>query len=182
MWRITDFCFNLSQKYQKIINFTLVISIIVQFALGMLNIYIGPTFLLLYIPINVINFLNIRRTAKYGYKPILKMSEEEIILNELTGENDWDKISCGYFLTENFMLKYKEHLNWALVISNQKLRIKFLEKIWGYIDINKCIVFLILHQKLSKKFVMKHIDDFKKFSEDQPGSYIMLKEFFDFSL
>lgn len=128
MWEITDFCFNLRQKHEKFINIILLIGCIINCTLCVMGFHINFYFFLFYIPINTINFFSIRRKVKYGYKPILRMSEEEIILNELIGENDWEKIAYDYILPEDFISKYKEHLNWYSIVSYQKLRIQFIEE------------------------------------------------------
>jgi len=167
MWKITEFCFNLQKNHYWILITIPTIIFITQLILTSLNLYPGNYFLLLYIPTNIINILSIFRQTRYGYKPLLQISEEEIILNELTGENDWDKISSDYALTEDFMLKYKKHLNWNLIIIYQKLRVKFIEKMWDYIKTNPCMLYLSLYDKPSKKFIEKHKSDFQNFFKEK---------------
>jgi len=165
MWKITDFCFNLNKKYHITINLLFVIILIAQIILTILNLYPEYCFLLFYVPIGVINIFDIIRGARYGSKLIL--NEEEIILNEITGDNDWNKISSNYILTEDFMLKYKKYLNWDLIIINQKLKIKFIEKMWDHIKTNNCMWHITWFQKLPKKFLAKYESDFQNFFNEK---------------
>ena len=110
----------------------------------------------------MVNVINIRE-CRYGCKPILKITDEELIFNELTGDNDWSKMCCDYIFTEDFMRKYKDKVDWQTIVIHHKLREKFIEEMFIYI---KPYMGHLVYST-SKKFRKRHSKDFRAYFADQ---------------
>jgi uncharacterized protein (DUF433 family) len=91
------------------------------------------------------------------------LDENEIIMKELTRENDWRKIS-GLNLSEEDLLKYKNKLDWKMVLDcHDFIKINIIEQLIqeGLIDLeNKNIkVSLCDHVKMRDiEFIKKYKD------------------------
>ncbi len=80
------------------------------------------------------------------------ISKEEVILNELNGENDWVDLSCNCILSEDIIDEFKDKVNWDLICIYQTLSSEFMEKHEEYLfwaNISK-------YQKLSNTFINKY--------------------------
>ena len=64
----------------------------------------------------------------------LKITKEEIYLNELNNQNDWKILSRYYNLSENIIDEFADKVQWGLICINQDLSELFIEKHIDKID------------------------------------------------
>lgn len=57
-------------------------------------------------------------------------TEEEIIMGELAGTNDWNEISLNYKLSENFIRTYKDKLDLFKIVLHSELSASFKKEIF----------------------------------------------------
>lgn len=50
-----------------------------------------------------------------------KISDEEIILNELTDSNDWINLACDYDLSENIIEMFGDKISWDIISEYQNI-------------------------------------------------------------
>ena len=92
------------------------------------------------------------RFADLEYNHNRVISKEEVVLNELNGENDWDDLSCNCILSEDIIDEFKDKVNWDLICIYQTLSSEFMDKHKEYLfwtNISK-------YQKLSNTFINKY--------------------------
>ena len=55
----------------------------------------------------------------------------ESFIEKFQDKVDWDKISCSQKLSESFIIKHIDKLNLDLILQYQKLSIEWIEKLEG---------------------------------------------------
>ena len=151
MFEILDFCHKInSNKFFQKLPFINAVLLVCCFCLNIkFYIFISAIFGLIWMPIAILGLI---RSHKWGDRPIFKMSEEEIILNELTGENNWEEICSNYILTEDFMRKYKNNVHWDQISERQNLNEKFIKEMWENLKNYPMTLALFQEKNISPKF------------------------------
>jgi hypothetical protein len=67
---------------------------------------------------------------------------------------DWKRIAVQYYLSEQFLQKYKDKLLWKTVIENQYLSEQLMREVDTYLDFNK----ICRYQRLSEEFIEDYQD------------------------
>ena len=57
-----------------------------------------------------------------------QISKEEIYLNELNGENDWEYLSQNYILSEDVINEFKDKVIWDKICRYQHLSENFYKR------------------------------------------------------
>ena len=86
---------------------------------------------------------------------------EHIYYHTFFVKHHWDVVSLWQLLSESFIEKYSDYVNWSYIIERQKLSQKFIEKMIsrGYIQIvGENIDTIIKCQHVDDDFVMKYIN------------------------
>ena len=80
---------------------------------------------------------------------------EQFLEKHLKGKREW-KRHAAYVrgLSEDFMRKHKNEINWHIASATQKMSMKFIEEFADKID----WVEASINQKMSEKFIRKHWD------------------------
>jgi hypothetical protein len=102
---------------------------------------------------------------------------EEIIANELTGENKWFLLAREYILTEDIMREYADKLNWSDISFYQTLSEPFMEEFKDRLNWDS----ITLTQKLSSEFIKKYRSKLNKLgiSQNVKIPYIVRKNVID---
>ena len=89
------------------------------------------------------------------------------------GRLDWEKVSNHKNLTEVALKRCPDRLNWTAVCKNSIINEDLLEELYQYLDLGEVVV----HQKLSEKFIVNHMKDLKIFMEDICDSQKLTESF-----
>jgi len=92
----------------------------------------------------------------FGWRKKFPISTEELILNELMGENNWDDISQFKDLTLDQIEEFRDKVNWNIISTRYKMDLKFIERNKDKIIWDK----LVENKKISKKIKEKIFTDY----------------------
>lgn len=84
------------------------------------------------------------------YKEVNKYLGGDYFKGRLS-QDDWNKISSHYKLSEEFIEKYRHRVNWYLISKNQTLSEGFIEKYERFLNIPEVIVMNLLSEDFIEK-------------------------------
>ncbi len=88
---------------------------------------------------------------RYEYKNSISLNE--LILNELNNNNDWNFIFLDYELDEKSLEYFKDKINWKTYTSYRNhISISVLEKFADYINWNNVCRLYVLPKEILEKF------------------------------
>ena len=91
----------------------------------------------------------------FGFKKKFPISSEELIMNELLGENKWEGISRYNTLTLNQLEEFKDKLHWDIISYRYKMDYEFIQRNKDKIVMNK----LENNKKISKRLKQRILRD-----------------------
>ena len=158
MFKALDFChkINSNKFFQKLPFINVILAVCCIFLNINIYLFVSTIFGFIWVPIAVMGLI---RSEKWGDRPLFNLSEEEIILNELTGENNWKEICSDYILTEDFMRKYKNNIHWDNVAERQNLKEKFIKEMWEHLKNYSITLAIFQKRNISQKFYIELIDN-----------------------
>ncbi len=106
-----------------------------------------------------------------------KISDTQIILNELNGKNDWMALCINYIVSEEMLDKFNTEINWRLVSKYQNVQRfshSFIEKYKNKIQ----WVCVLLYSTVTEDFVRRHEHIFNKEDWEYISKGVKLSESF----